>query len=360
MQSQVSESNEQKNTTQHPQKGAFKRFLLGYALVNICITAIILALLWQGLEQYETCTPERIAVALANRLEEGNLSDFETAPQLQSTPFATQQDRETKVREAVKEKSLYTLKGKEEHEYQICNDEGAIAKISIVPTGEKTWMGFQKYQIEQPEILLALTQQYKIQCPIGTEVLVNGETLGQEYQSGSEPIAGYQGISEQYTVPQQITYQLETMTEPTVEASLEGEACDISITEDTIQILPKVSQEVQQEIMPLAEQAAQFYARFITRDASFGQLQPYLLANTEYYKSLTSFYNPWYVEHDSYQFSNLVCSEFKRYSSQQISCEVRFDYKLYRGRRVHDLPGAYTFYYQKTEQGWKIANMIVL
>ena len=222
MQSQVSESNEQKNITQQPPKGGFKRFLLGYALINICITAIILALLWQGLEQYETCTPERIAVALANRLEEGNLSDFETAPQLQSTPFATQQDREIKVREAVQEKSLYTLKGKEEHEYQICNDEGAIAKISIVPTGEKTWMGFQKYQIEQPEILLALTQQYKIQCPIGTEILVNGETLGQEYQSGSEPIAGYQGIPEQYTVPQQITYQLETMTEPTVEASLEG------------------------------------------------------------------------------------------------------------------------------------------
>lgn len=48
---------------------------------------------------------------------------------------------------------------------------------------------------------------------------------------------------------------------------------------------------------------------------------------------------------------------FQQYSPDHLSCDVTFDYHIYRGSRVHDFPSAYTLYFIRTDSGWKVANL---
>ena len=338
----------------------FWRFWRRYTLVSLAITALALAALWQLLAQYEACRPAAVPEGMTAQLTQRQLDCLIPALEQQQSPYADAAALETALRDKLEGAALDSRSEPgAENSYLLTADGEAFARVALAPDGGKGLLGFQKWKADGVELLWQLTQEYTVTAPRQASVTLNGQPLSpDDGQTGV--LEGYAGLPEDMPAPELVTWTVKTAGQPQLEGSMEGSGpCRVDWQDSAATLSLPASEQLQQEIAPLAEEFSQYYARFITQDAGFGQLSGYLLQGTEFYTSLTQFYNGWYVTHDSYRFSNLELSDYQMYSPDHLSCRVKFDYSVFRGAKEYPFPSSYILYYQNTDSGWKLANLVI-
>ena len=341
----------------------FSTFFALYTLVSVAITAAGLFLLWSFLNQYETNSPTRVASSAAQVISEGDFSLLEESPQLTPDRFNSEERLSSWLSGYLEGKRISSrgVSG-EEGVYELTADGEVFARLTILPDGHKNLFGGQPHKIQQVETQLPITQEFVLTAPEEAQVEVNGVLLTREDAEGEPaPLAVYEGLPDGYEAPRALTYRIGPLAgEPEITARLEGGGdCAVKVEENTAAVSTPADQSLQDQIAPIAQEASHLYARFITQDASFDQLSPYLLTGTDYYQKVASFYNGWYISHDSYSFGETSLSNFLLYSPDHLSCDVSFDYQVVKGSKTHDFPSSYTLYFIRTANGWKIANMTV-
>ena len=341
----------------------FPLFFALYTLTCLAVTGAGLFLLWSFLDQYETNSPTRIAASAAQQIALGDYSLLWESPQLAPDRFNSRERLSAWLEDCLEGKRISSrgLSG-EEGVYELTADGEPFARLEILPQGHKNLFGGQPHQIEGVETQLPMTQTFTLTAPEEAQVTVNGVPLTREDAQGDPaPLAAYDGLPDGYEAPRALTYQVGPLAgEPEITARLEGGGdCAVKVEGSSAAVSAPAGQELRDQIGPIAQEASHLYARFITQDAVFDQLAPYLLTCTDYYQKVAGFYNGWYISHDSYSFGETTLSNFLLYSPDHLSCDIAFDYQVVKGSKTYDFPSSYTLYYIRTAGGWKIANMTV-
>ena len=108
------------------------------------------------------------------------------------------------------------------------------------------------------------------------------------------------------------------------------------------------------------DRTARVYARYVSADASFAELQGALVGDTEFYNSLRTFDSSWYVSHDSTAFEDFSVSELESLGPDAAAGTVRFTYMVYKeGLRPRSYPSVYRMYAVRGENGWKLLDLQV-
>ncbi len=338
----------------------FWRFWRRYTFFSLALTALALLGLWQLLEQYEATRPATVAREMAAALSLGQLDSLEPALAGQQTSFADAAALETALRDRLQGAQIDSRSDPDSQgSYLLTADGQPFVQITLEPEGKKGLLGLQKWKAGSTRLLWQLTEEYTITAPRQASVTLNGQLLAPE-EGQTTQLEGYKGLPEGMAAPELVCWTVQTVGQPQLQASMEGSGeCRVEWQDKAATVYLPASEELQQQVTPLAQEVSQLYARFITQDASFTQLAAYLVKGTEFYTSLTQFYNGWYTTHDSYKFENLEISDFQMYSSDHLSCRAKFDYSVYRGSLQYDFPSTYILYCQRTDSGWKLANLAI-
>ena len=344
------------------EKKKFRLFPLIFSLYTLlCLVAAGtgLWLLWGFLDQYDRNSPQQIVRSFARQVEAGEYASLLNGGQLQPSRFDDADRMEAWLADNLggKRISCRPAAGSEK-EYLLSADGRDFARVRLEPQGKPNLYGMQPHQVTGVETMVELIPEATITAPAEAAVTVNGVPLEAADGEDAAESGVYTGLPEGYLPPQLVSYRLTGLAGmPEVTARMGEQDCTVNWDGTACTVTSQPDAALQQEITPLAEEASHLYARFITQDATRTALNPYLLAGTEFYGKLAEFYNGWYIDHQSYAFGETVVDGFQQYSPDHLSCDVTFDYHIYRSSRVHDFPSAYTLYFIRTDSGWKVANL---
>lgn len=332
--------------------------------------------LWSFLEEYQISLPENTAqegLELFQNRDIGTLSQF-----VDYTPHPL--DRSGSLDGWLAEylgfddeSAEYTLipktGGSNQKRYVVARDGFQVAELLLAPSGVETKRGFSLWELNDIDIAsVAGNYGMEIVVPQGVEVTVNGFPLDESYLIDNAvplEISGYQDLGQGYQ-PIALKYRVEGLLEPPeVEAnpkdsgycSLEDVSPESGGNINYYQAKRFAGQDFIDTAGIKAEFAAKLYARFITKDATFDSLLPYLLKDGPLYKQLYGFSNSWYIDHDSYDFQDFEMDNFVLYDESHYSCDVRFCYVIRMGAKVYEYPSAYTLYFVYGAGDWLLASL---
>lgn len=340
-------------------------FLIFLALDVIAITTA-LCWLWMNMASYESSMPIHSAEQAAALFENREFAQIREKSGFTSTRFTTEQDLEeylkNKLQDVGEIQCIKQRGNTEQITYLLKADQQTIAHAVVKKQPENDRFGRSKWELERLEDVWEPMDGYTILAPQHVQVSLNGVTLTEQDQTeAGTPVKGYQGLPEGYEAPAMVQYQIEgLLQQPEVTASTpEGENCMVSATDENnaVQITVQPDQQKIDELTQLAMNTAKTCAKFTSEDASFYDLSLSLIPQSEFYNAMRSFYNGWYVSHDSYQFEKESIGDWRQYDPQHISCQLSFQYVVNKGSSRHEFPTAYEVFMVNTENGWKVAHM---
>lgn len=239
---------------------------------------------------------------------------------------------------------------------------GAVKTFELKKTGKKEMLFFDTWTLVQPEDLYAHTLTVK--GPAGLKLTVNDVPVPtNDVTLGNDgTIAGFSTLEGQSKMPKVHTYTLEGLIKiGSVTATLEdGTPCTVSLEGDSATVTAPIDAALSAHLKELGIAFSKKYAAFITEDAAFSALSPYLYKESTFYESLKTFSNMWFTTHDSFGYENIQVKNETFYSPQHCSLEVSFNYVLkMKSKRVENQVD-YQLYFMKVEDDWLIVNLIAL
>lgn len=335
-----------------------------------------LGILWNFLEDYQQSLPENVAQEGLSLFENGRMDVLSQYISYTPHPLEAEDSFEETVQQYLSSgegnSGEYTLipkvGGSDEKRYVVALDGKKVAELVLTPTGETSEYGFPVWSLSDIE-MFSVSGEYALEiiAPSDAEITVNGHALSAEYMVDNAvplEIEGYAELPEGHSQPLYVRYQVEgLLMSPQVEAKAsDGGECVLELTEDTgkkqtYSVTRYASEQFVSAVGVKAEFAAKLYAEFITKDASLDELLPYLLVGGSLYNHLQDFSNYWYIDHNSNAFENLVLDNFILYDASHYSCDISFDYYIYMGNQSYEYPTAYTLYFVREGEQWKLATL---
>ena len=356
----------------------FWKAALFLVLLMVPLGIGVLGMLWDFLEEYQESLPENAAQQGLMLFENQQLEAL--APYFSYTPHPL--EAEGNFAQAVEQyfapkeggKGEYSLIPKvgtgSEKRFVVALDGVQIAELVLTPSGKTQRYQLDTWQISDIEVS-PISGKYGVEilAPAGIQLTINANDLSQDYMVDNAvamDVSGYRELPEGYGQPTYIRYRVEGLLQmPQVEAqAVDGGSCALNLTEEKdgiayYEVIHYASEEFASASGVKAENVAKLYAEFITKDASFGELLPYLLENGSLYNHLYGFSNAWYITHDANAFENLEMDNFILYDASHYSCNIQFDYYIYMGSKSYQYPTAYTLYFVREGEQWKLASLEV-
>ena len=236
-----------------------------------------------------------------------------------------------------------------------------LQEITLTETGDRERPYDISFDIER-------LGAYTIEAPSDATVYVNGIALDDSYKTG-EPVVNesFKGIlTEGIRLPSRCSYTVGGMLLPPeiTATDSEGVPCAVSVSEkgDSYSFsMPVGEGERFDEYAGMIEKATCIYARFITEDAKFAEVTGLVYTDTSFYKAISTFYNGWYINHDSYEFTDIVVENIEQVADNAFTGEISFMYTIKRKQKVYDYPSHYKASFMRFEDvGWKLVNLEVI
>ncbi len=334
----------------------FKFTLLALALV--CAVAIwgLLDTLWNSMEEFESASEIGAVTEYFSRFAQG---DYQTAADAGEFVFDDKNSKEDYIQYLKdtfgSEFSDLRFAGSDgqtpgEKEYRIYNGDTRLGEVRLVPVEGQA----RKWKVIP---LVEYAPSITVTAPSFITVFADG--LPQIPNENSGVIhPDFASLAENITVPTQVTYTMEGyLYAPSITASAEGYPGTLTMTENEGVVTVSVPEEKMEEYQAYMTDFAKLYARFISEDASFGNLKPLLLQGTVFYESVRTFYNGWYTTHTGYEFRNLEISDMIMADENNFSGTIQFDYVVFRGQKEHVFPSHYRLSFTQSEGKWLLADL---
>lgn len=362
------------SVTAYKKKRISKFIVFILVLLVLLAAAITLTLrwLWNSLEQYESGTPDTAMTGYLTLVQAGDFEQVMADSDFVPDPLNADWDYQQLLQNTYRNIDLSSpdidfrlTTTKEEdgwQQYLIFMDDSEAGELWIAPAPEESgrkWLvrgvveGFPGYTITVPQHL---------------RVTVSGRPLSESNATVNYiDIPIFAMLPEEIPPPRLVRYTTgETLYPQEMATSCpSGNNCVIRQEEgqgdphrlESWEVLPA---ETEAEYRTLIEKVAKIYAAFITADAEFDELKPYLLPDTEFYEGVRTFYNKWYIDHESFGYENVVTDNITAWSEDTFSGYISFDYLVYQGWRVHTYPSSYHMAFIKADDQWKLIHLQVM
>ena len=340
-------------------RGGFSRFFRLWCLALALLGLFVLAKLWRALERYEANSPE---AAITSFLQ--GLPDADEEQLLAQSGFAlSPYEKPGAYRQALVNlcKEVPSRRDQLRFSKQLSEQEGTV---KVLFEGGSLSLSLHRAGAEEPWQVTPpapSTLCCTLLAPAHLALTVNGAPLPAGQALAARAAEGYEELAEP---PQLLEYRLEGLLDlPRVEASLPDGTCwEVELTppregETRTQIAAPVPADQQAGLESIARAAAQAYARYISRDADFAQVDAYLWPGTALENTVRTLDTYWYTNHIGSSFEN---EEFLGGGSLGPDCcwiELKMDYRVDLGYRQSVLPIHYRMYAALREGSWKLVSL---
>lgn len=342
-------------------------------LVILSAVAIVLTLrwLWDSLERYESGTPDTAMRDYLARLGSGDFDLILEDADFTADALNTGEDYKACLArnyDGIDPASpqidfrLTTAKGEEGwQQYLIFEAEQELGELWISPAPEESG---RKWLVRGA---VGYLPGYTVTAPQHLEVSVSGRKLDHSNAKIEEiAVPVFDFLPDEKARPKLVRYTTgQTLYSQEVAVTGPGGAPCVLQKEEgqgderRLEAWESLPTEREEEYRGLIEQAAKIYAAFITADAKFDELKPYLLPDTEFYEGVRTFYSGWYIDHDSFGYENISIEEITAWSEDTFSGHISFDYIIHQGWRVHTFPSSYHMSFIRSEGEWKLVHIQV-
>lgn len=217
--------------------------------------------------------------------------------------------------------------------FAITSNDNRIAYFTVSPTDVEAGYGFNYCEVSDAELFFQTKKDVTIRVPKGYSLKVNDVTVESSYVSEDN----IEDISTKY-LPEGTNGLLYTdysikglLFEPTITAfAPDGSATTVSYEEknDIYKAAIISDAELMETQSEYIIKAASAYAAYMSNDAGFGKISPYLDKNSDIYDRVRTVDNVWVRDHSGYKISNEKTSEFHKYSDDVYTCRVTLKQSL--------------------------------
>jgi hypothetical protein len=191
------------------------------------------------------------------------------------------------------------------------------------------------------------------------QLSVNG-VLQTPDQNSTETHEDFTGLEEKIQVPTKVTYTLKKyLYAPEISAvASDGTVCTKTVEDNgSVKITVPVAEKDKATFEGLMTDFSKLYARYVSKDATFKMLKPKMVQGTDFYESVRTFYNGWYIDHTGYEFRDLTITDVIRPDENTFVGNIKFDYVVFRGKKEYVYPSAYRLSFYCSNGQWLLADM---
>ena len=309
-------------------KHRFLKVLSVYFAAWVVLIALGLWFFYAFLGRYEASTPNSALDHYVEWIQTENYEAIYAASDFEETILNTKDefikylsrlfDGDTSTLE-VREKITST---DERKEYSIYMDGTRVCGLSLIHNpewGETAWSYVTEVQY-QPQTLIYADETVRLEIN-GTDVSL----LGLVPEPAAEAALG--GVDDDAEMPSICVYTLKDLLNPPVISALtlSGDTCSVvSPADNTYHVYAPVGDALREEREELAKSAAFKYAAFVGKDASRNDVLKFVHRDSDLYDTIRNFSNGWFTTHDSYEFKDVVVSNYAQFTSSDFSCDVSF------------------------------------
>ena len=250
--------------------------------------------------------------------------------------------------------------------YKVKKDGVAVATVTLVKSTEKSDFNMDRWELQSIEDILTTPADYVVLAPTGSAIYVNGIALSNEYIIEKNiAIPNLVSTAKYTSVPTMVKYSIAGLYQkPQILAVgnvLNTELVATYQNEHTL----KFAFESNQDFNVLQEnriiEITQIYGRYVTNDAKFASLSPYIITNSDSYNFLKTIasINVWYGTHSLPEFVNLVVSNYQIYTTNCYSCDVSFTLTFLLSNKTFQYPTNLRYYFVKSGDVWRIADFVI-
>lgn len=249
--------------------------------------------------------------------------------------------------------------------YTVYLDNLKFAEYTLSPDGNNDKFGLHGWVCTAEDMngeLFPKTKGFKICVPAGSQVYANGQLLGEENISQeSYTVHDYDDLDDKSLIPQFVIYSGSEMflCEPEITAAdKNGGQMRLEEEKGTLYAYYQPTEEKLAEVKEFCETASVAYAKYITKDAPFSEAEQYIESESEFMRRLKNFWHDWYRDH-TVTYDNVEFSDIIFYDEDHAVMTIDFDYHVNIGYKIIDYDVNYRVSLINTEEGWKIATMIM-
>ena len=352
----------------------YRRAMLALFVLLCIVVAVVLALLWRTLTEYEAHTPRAALDHYFLNLSEKEYSTIQQDADFVPTTLNSWEDYfaflNTTFPKAPGEYTYRRMAGSTGSSAVQAAESGGITQYYAVYDGEQQVgevllhedpNAAHGWRVSTPAQYLP---GYTVTAPVHAQVYVDKHLLNPQGDNVSRlPVEAFSFLPKE-----QAPVLLQYLVEPTLQQPVftiegpNGAPCEVDIDPEahTVQATVVPSDAQQEEYAGYIEQAAISYASFVTDDNTLYELQTHLYPGTDLAQRMAGFYQGWYLEHEGFGFENMQVDHITSYSESVFAGEISFDYLIYQQGNVYTFPTRYHMLFTLQGERWLLLELQVL
>ncbi len=331
-----------------------RRFPLFYVIYFVCVIAVVvlihlaMGVVTEYLAEYELAQPQYVAQDVFDSYYAAG--DFTSLAALCDAPLTQFETKDAIVRYLADftagktvTYSAITTGLDTSIRYIVKADDIKFSAFTLHPTDKTTEKGFTLYEVSDFALYCVGEESVRITAPRGYPVAVNGVALDESALTGTQfrdkscdfMPEGVEGIVFLEYAVSGLYAQPETVTVHTPD----GRECPLETKEDgSLYANFLYSDALKDEYGDYVIQAAQTISAFMQNDAKISAASAYIDPASELYDYIRGTETWFVIDHNSYDFEDVVTSEYYQYDADTFSCRISFTHVLKRtwSRDYHD------------------------
>lgn len=345
----------------------FTKIYLSCVAASVVIILIGLTVLWFWLSSYEKSTPQYYANYFYNAIEDKDYKKITNFTDGITNEFETEQQIKEYLEQTLADKTLEVVKNTKKYSaenpsFNILADGNTVLTMTLKRNDKKGSFGFLGWNVSDVEGLKYQYDKIKIFTPDNALVQVNGKDISTNIAAGSKgTIEAFNDIPEGIEKPQFTQVELNNFFEmPQITAKIgDKDAYVLKVSDEEFIVSEQDSNQMKAEYEPMVFELAKMYSNYISADVKFEKLKPYLISKSKLYHRLRTMEVHWFTTHTRFAFENMKSDNYIKYDDNSFSCEVSFDYYIYRDTKEYKYPSKYAFYFVKQNGQYKLGELVI-
>lgn len=358
----IREASERERRKINSSNQQFLYFLLKLFLALTILGSAVLFLTWKVLENYEKSTPNGAMSSYVHLLQAENYDKIYEKSSIIFTQFNEKEpyiEYLKSIYEGVDlKKAVFSKKAYSNDTflyYDMMVDRQKVATLELIYNEEE-----KQWNVRT----VTDARNFYIEVFGDAQVYVNGIRLNENYITERNVSSeAYSNLFDLNQAPLVTRYHIDNLVGiPTVTTQDDAQ---YSVVKDALQdcfyIADRPDGAMEEVMRTRIRDTAMTYAKYISEDTRFSDLQQYLYRRTDYYKAISSFVNRYFSTHDSYRFDNMHISDLISYGEDVgFTGTISFDYVVTIEReKSQTYSNTYQMTFLNVSGKWLCSNLVI-
>ena len=358
----IREASERERRKINSSNQQFLYFLLKLFLALTILGSAVLFLTWKVLENYEKSTPNGAMSSYVHLLQAENYDKIYEKSSIIFTQFNEKEpyiEYLKSIYEGVDlKKAVFSKKAYSNDTflyYDMMVDRQKVATLELIYNEEE-----KQWNVRT----VTDARNFYIEVFGDAQVYVNGIRLNENYITERNVSSeAYSNLFDLNQAPLVTRYHIDNLVGiPTVTTQDDAQ---YSVVKDALQdcfyIADRPGGAMEEVMRTRIRDTAMTYAKYISEDTRFSDLQQYLYRRTDYYKAISSFVNRYFSTHDSYRFDNMHISDLISYGEDVgFTGTISFDYVVTIEReKSQTYSNTYQMTFLNVSGKWLCSNLVI-